>query len=446
VNAGLGTGYRLAGGLVAGAAVAASLLPGDAKWQRAVRGRRGVLARYRAWAAAHRDATRPMLWMHAPSVGEGLQARPVLELLRRERPGLQIAYTHYSPSAEPLAHAFIERGLVDFADYLPWDTIAASRTALAALRPTALVFAKLDVWPMLAREASARGVALGLVSATLGARSARRSWWGRALLGDTYARLDAVGAIDADDAERLAALGVRRSALGVTGDTRYDQVWARAARPEQPVADTLAGTLGRRRGPWIVAGSTWPPDERIVLEAWRSVRATMPDLRVIVAPHEPTEDHLRGIERWAAAHDIPMARLGAQGVTTPDPDLVLVDRVGVLGDLYGVADMAYVGGGFHPAGLHSVLEPAAFGVPVLFGPRYGASRDATRLLAAGGARVIHGVPSCAASLTAWMADGEVRRLAGDRAREVVRDGLGAAERSVGLVLGLLDPSSIVVRP
>ena len=107
-----------------------------------------------AWGASGRDRTRPLLWMHAPSVGEGLQARPVLQLARTKRPDVQLAYTFFSPSAAPFA-----RGLdVDFADYLPFDTDGEARSALDALRPRALVFSKLDVWPNLARVAAERGV------------------------------------------------------------------------------------------------------------------------------------------------------------------------------------------------------------------------------------------------------------------------------------------------
>src|SRR5689334_20982112 len=127
-----------------------------------------------------------MLWMHAPSVGEGLQARPVLELARRERPDLQLAYTFFSPSAERFA-----RGLgVDFADYLPFDTAPDASVAIEALRPTALVFSKLDVWPVLVDVAARRGVRLGMISATLAARSSRSGGLAAALLRDAYRRLE----------------------------------------------------------------------------------------------------------------------------------------------------------------------------------------------------------------------------------------------------------------
>jgi 3-deoxy-D-manno-octulosonic-acid transferase len=386
------------------------------KWLRALRARSGILDRYTAWGRTGRDRTRPLLWIHAPSVGEGLQARPVLELVRT--PSLQIAYTFFSPSAE----AFAAQLGVDFADYLPFDTRLAADAALDALAPTALVFSKLDVWPTLVDRAATRGVRLGLISATLAESSGRRHGLARALLTDAYARLDAIGAIDPQDADRLVALGARSETITVTGDTRYDQVWARAnaspPRPEGPLT--------------IVAGSTWPSDERVLLPAWRQAA---PNTRLVIAPHEPTPRHLAAIEAWARTAGVRHARLDHNDAASAD--LVVVDRLGVLGDLYGMADIAYVGGAFHAAGLHSTLEPAAFGVPVLFGPRHQGSRDAALLIAAGAAHAVSSVPDLAAKIQAWTRDDRARREAGDAARDVVRQGLGAAQRSATIVGRLL---------
>src|SRR5687768_4947035 len=272
--------------------------------------------------------------MHAPSVGEGLQARPVLQLAR-SMPELQLAYTFFSPSAASFA-----RGLdVDFADYLPFDTDGEARASLDALAPRAIVFSKLDVWPCLARQASDRGVPLGLVSATLAEGSSRRGGFAARLLADAYGRLDAVGAIDAHDAERLVSLGVRHDRISVTGDTRYDQVWARVHASDR--SSGFLGVLANERLT-LVAGSTWPSDERPLLAAWTRVRSEVPEARLVIAPHEPTEAHLTPIERWATDSRLRVARLGAADVA--DADVVVVDRVGVLGDLYAVAAVAYVGG------------------------------------------------------------------------------------------------------
>lgn len=387
--------------------------------------RRGVRARFAAFARA---PGRPLLWMHAPSVGEGLQARPVLELARERAREWQLAYTYFSPSAERFA-----AGLnVDFRDVLPFDGTGDARAAIRALDPTALVFSKLDVWPTLAREASNHGVALGLVSATLSPGSTRSRGIAATLLRDAYARLDRVGAISAEDAERLVSLGVPATRVTVTGDTRFDQVWARAAR-----ADLTSALLAPLRSdrPTLVAGSTWPADERPLLEAWSNLREQHREMRLIIAPHEPTPAHLEPIEQWATGAQVRYARFGS--VDAAEADVVIVDRVGVLGDLYAIADVAYVGGGFHAAGLHSVLEPAAFGAPVVFGPLHANSREAGLLLTAGAAARVTDAPSLEVALGHWFEEAAARRAAGDAAREVVRGGLGAAERSYALVASLM---------
>jgi 3-deoxy-D-manno-octulosonic-acid transferase len=396
------------------ARVAATL--SEAKWLRALGARAGLIDRYRAWAATHRDASRPLLWIHAPSVGEALQAQPVVELIRSQRPAVQIAFTYYSPSAERFGGNLVQRHLVDFADYLPIDHARDVDAALEALAPTALVFSKLDVWPVLVDRAASRGVTLGLLSATLSARSSRRSPFARALLHDAYARLDAIGAIDAEDAQRLIALGARPEVIEVTGDTRYDQVWR--------TATNAAGAFPELAGRTVcVAGSTWPPDERVILPGWLGS-----GLRLIVAPHEPTPTHVRPIETWADNHHVASSRLSAIDRAS---DLVIVDSVGILARLYARAHVAYVGGGFHAAGLHSVLEPAAYGVPVLFGPRHSGSRDAGLLLAAGAARVVTTSADVRTAFAEW--GGDAGRTVGAAAREVVRQGLGAASRSFALV-------------
>lgn len=416
----------------AAAATAAALLArlpylGDGKLARSLRARRGLLDRYESWAHVHRDHTRPLLWVHAPSVGEGLQARPVIDALRASRPDVQVAYTFFSPSAERFAQAVG----ADFTDYLPFDRAADMRRALGALRPTTLVFSKLDLWPVLVAEAGARGVRLGMISATLAEGSGRRGRIAGALLHDAYGALDAVGAIDAGDAQRLVQLGVAPDRITVTGDTRYDQVATRAASVDR--AGPLLAPLRSDR-PTLVAGSTWPADERVLLPAWEAVRTAVPDARLVIAPHEPTPGHLEPVRRWATRAGLSLGALGAASATS---DVVLVDRTGVLGDLYALADAAYVGGGFHAAGLHSVLEPAAFGAPVLFGPRHANSRDAGLLIDARAGEAVNDAATLARALGILLTESDTRTRAGEAARALVTAGLGAAARSADLVSQLL---------
>src|SRR5947199_6702374 len=192
--------YRLSIGLAPRALPFAARF--DKKLARGLDARRGVTARQSAWARAHRDPKRPLLWVHAPSVGEGLQAKPVLEAVRAEAPHWQLVYTFLSPSAERLARTLP----VDVADYLPFDRAADVAAALDALQPAALVFSKLDVWPELTLAARRRGTKLGLISATVALDSSRLRWPARLWAEPAYRALDRVGSISQYDGRRLQQL------------------------------------------------------------------------------------------------------------------------------------------------------------------------------------------------------------------------------------------------
>jgi 3-deoxy-D-manno-octulosonic-acid transferase len=412
------------------ARAAAAITPGgSSKTARALSGRRRIGRRYAEWAEKNRDPARPLLWVHAPSVGEGLQALPVIQLFRARNPDAQLAYTFYSPSAE----AFARTAGADFCDYLPFDTAHDARVVLDALRPTALFFSKLDVWPVLVEAASRRAVKLGMLSATMPESSKRRSSVARLALANAYAALDAVGAISEGDARRLVEAGVRDDRITLTGDTRYDQAWLRA----QTNSSERSALLQPLRAPrfTMVAGSTWPSDEERLLPAWLLAKAVQPELRLVIAPHELSGKHLDAIESWARKNNLSSARLGGDLVSRAD--IIVVDRYGVLGDLYALADIAYVGGGFRGAGLHSLLEPAAFGAPVVIGPRHPDNRDARLLMAAGGAVRCTDAASIANQIRRWLDAPDSLAHARSAAQEVVFAGLGAADLSVSLVEKLM---------
>ena len=448
---------------------ATGLVHGEAG--RAVRGRRASMARMEAWAAEYRDPTRPLIWVHAPSVGEGLMAQAVMAALREERPDVQLAFTHFSPSAERIA-----QGLgADVAGYAPWDTRGPVRKAVAALRPSAVAFVRTEVWPVLTREARHGGARLFLVNAVLSEDSGRLSWLGRRFLESVYARLDGVGAVSEDHAARYARLGVPPGAVRVTGDARFDQVSERiAARGlveargrlrSEPGGDGVGGDPADAASPFddlpgdlpsifrllwepgrftLVAGSTWKTDEQMLVPVLGVLRQER-EVRVILAPHEPTPAHLGALEERLDRAGLRHARLGAlisAGRGAADaavggprvPNAIIVDRLGVLADLYAIADLAYVGGGFRGSGLHSVVEPAALGVPVLFGPRHGNAREAAGLAEAGGGFVVEGPGDVEARIRALSEDPEALARAGAAASSYVRSEAGAARRNAALIL------------
>jgi 3-deoxy-D-manno-octulosonic-acid transferase len=425
VNSLLRIPYALAGSLAH--ALVRVVPAGESKFRRGLSARRRIVDRYERWSSTSRDPARPLVWFHAPSVGEGLQAQPIIELVRARRPDVQIAYTFYSPSAQQLSKTL----KADFADYLPFDTYADADAIIAALRPSALIFSKLDIWPALTERAAAAKVPIGVISATLAESSGRRRLFARALLADAYLAIERIGAIDEKDAEHFRQMGVRGDRVEVTGDTRYDQVWTRAHRAPSALVQSM-----RSSRPTLVAGSTWPTDEVHLFGAWRKIRDKIPDAQLVIAPHELTAAHIASVEGWARRGNLRLARIDARDASAAD--VMLVDRFGILGDLYALADVAYVGGGFHSAGLHSVLEPAAFGAPVLFGPRHEKSRDARKLIEARGGAAVTGEADLSLRLSDWLGSLPARDSAGEAARLMVQDGTGAGERSFALVSALLD--------
>jgi 3-deoxy-D-manno-octulosonic-acid transferase len=410
---------------------------GESKVARAVRARRTAADRLAEWARTARDPARPLLWMHAPSVGEGLQARVVLEALAVRRPDLQLVFTYFSPSAEGLA----ARMPVDYAGPLPWDTWSEIGRAVVAASPSAVVFTKTEVWPTLAEAARVRGARTALVAASLHEGSSRLRWPARALLRETLASLDLCAAVGAEDAERFARAGARRDALRVSGDPGVDAAAARV-RGADPAAQYLRPFLKERR-PTLVAGSTWRSDERILLPTLDALRPAHHELRVVIAPHEPTPRDVLSLgvrfteTRWVA---LPLSKANELEIVN-ELDVVIVDRVGILAHLYTIGDIAWVGGGFHRAGVHSVLEPAAAGLPMVFGPRSDNARAARDLVALGAAKVIqHGVDARQAIAT-WLHDSDARRSAGDAGRRYIEGHLGAAERTAELVSQLIPATS-----
>lgn len=405
--------------------------PFSAKLRRGVHGRRGAVERLAEWARTSRDDKRPVVWFHAPSAGESLMAQAIIAELRQQRPKVQIVFTYFSPSAERVAQHIG----ADVADYIPWDTPGSMQHALDALKPSAIAFVRTEIWPALVRLAAARGIGMALVNAVLAPNSSRLRGTSRWLLEPAYARLDRVGAVGPVDGERFGKLGVSASRVFVTGDARFDQVHARVERMDRD--QPLLARLRDDRLTTLVAGSTWSTDDEEIVPAFASARKGCP-LRLLIAPHEPDASHLRSLEARLSAARLRHARLGA--VESGDgalPEVIVVDRVGVLADLYAIAQVAYVGGGFHGAGLHSVVEPAALGVPTIFGPRHGNAREADELAGKGGGFVASDGAAFASILLDLAARPMHRKNASSAARGFVVAKLGGARRNAELISAML---------
>ena len=405
----------------------------------ALAGRLAGAAALAAWG--RRREPGPLVWLHGASAGELLGAAPAVRVLQargavRSGRRAHLLVTHASPSGRA-ALPWLEP---DHAGFPPLDAGRDCDAALAALQPGLIVFAKLDVWPGLVAAAARAGVPSALINGTVRDGSRRSGRVVRRLFRASYAELAAVGAASPEDARRLVALGVRASCLGVTGDAAFDLALERAdrARADGSV-DRFRATLGasgagRLR---LVAGSTWPPDDRALLDGVAAARRApgSPAWQLVIAPHDPTAAHVAELVAACEARGeraVRWSRLG-EGARVPDGAVVVFDEVGRLAELYAAGDVAWVGGGLGGTGLHNVLEPAAAGLPVLFGPRHDRA-DARALEEAGGGLRCPG-GALGVTLTG-LADPPAREHRGRAARAFVEARAGAAPRTADLLAPL----------
>jgi len=328
----------------------------------------------------------------------------------------------------------------EVATYLPWDLPETMGGVLDSVRPNAVVFTKTEIWPVLVAEAKRRGIPTAIIGATVPDRAGRRKWPTRAVLRPAWGSLRLACASTNADEGHLLELGVHREAVRVTGDPGMDSAASRFAASD-PSAAHLAPFHADPR-PTLVAGSTWPVDEAVVLPALQTVKEAVPSVRLVIAPHEPDIGHVGPlIERLIDAgwRTRTLEQIEASR-TVRDVDAVVVDRMGALSELYGIASVSYVGGGLHSAGVHSVLEPAAAGTPVVFGPRHENARAAWELLHRGGAKIARNADDLASVITRWLRDEPERMRTGEVGRGYIERHRGAASRTAVLLDELIATS------
>ncbi len=361
-------------------------------------------------------------------MGEALTALPVWRRLKAASPATPIVLTCTSPSSRRWPGGWP----VDRADFLPPDQPGPIRVMLETLRPRLLAFSRADVWPELTWAALERGVPVALIGAAVRPGSGRLRWPVRGLLRPLYQRIAYAAAASRADAPRLARLGVRQEALAVTGDPRHDQVLERV--PDWRAVRPLAAWA--TPGQTLVAGSTDPKDETLLLEALPALLVRWPAARLLLCPHQPGPRRTEWLTALARRVGL-VATSWREGPLQTDAPLVMVERVGVLADLYLLGALAYVGGGLASRGVHAVIEPAACAVPVIVGPR-GRAADVTGLLAAGGAVALpagNSMETLVRLWDSWLDDAPARERAGLAARAALAT--GAAQRTADRLLKLL---------
>lgn len=400
----------------AGIRIASPFVPKAKQW---VTGRKGTWQRLEA----KRDALRGCLWMHCASVGEFEQGRPVLEALKTKHPAMPVLLTFYSPSGYEARKDF---PLATHVEYLPADGGTNARRFLDLVQPKAVLWVKYEFWHHWLQALKQRGTPVFLVSAIFRKEQPFFRWYG-ATHRDMLKCFAQLFVQDEASRDLLATIGVDN--VIVSGDTRFDRVAEIAdANEDLPIAAGFKGA-----GPVIISGSTWPSDEAMLLEAFAS-RKHSP--KCVIVPHELDADHLKAIEtkfpkplaHWSelegAAQANILGTLGQRASAT-----LLVDRMGLLARLYKYADISYVGGGFGD-GIHSLLEAAAWGKPVIFGPKHHKFAEAKGLIEAGGGFEVKDASELRAVLNKLLDDPNALAGASRNAGNYVRERVGATERVV----------------
>ena len=351
------------------------------------------------------------VWFHAASLGEFEQGRPLMERLRREHPEKKILLTFFSPSGYEVRKNYDGADLVC---YLPFDTPLNARRFVKLARPEAAFFIKYEFWRNYIEVLYKRGIPCYSVSSIFRENQIFFRPYGRGY-ARCLSRMTHLFVQNETSRRLLEGIGVTN--VDVVGDTRFDRVLdiRNAAKP-LPLAERFAGC-------WkvLVAGSSWPQDEEIIIPYFNK----HPNLKLVLAPHVVSEEHLQAIERQLARPALRYSKATPKAVA--EADCLIIDCYGLLSSIYRYASMAYVGGGFG-VGIHNVPEAAVYGVPVIIGPNNKKFREAQALLRCGGCKEIAGAADFEQIMDAWLSDKEALATAGKAAGSYIADNAGAADR------------------
>jgi len=364
------------------------------------------------------------VWVQAVSVGEVMLARVVIAALRERRPDLRCNLTTTTATGRDLARRHLQ-GRIDSLCYFPLDLSHTVRRTCDRLQPALFVALETEIWPNLLRLLGRRAVPAVIVNGRISPAAFRRYRRARFFFRRVLRNLDLALMQTEGDAERLIALGMDPGRVKVTGNLKFDVLTPEAGDPQ------LEQALGIQADELVfIAGSTMPAEEEMVLTAFEAAVAQRPGALLILAPRHP--------ERWEEVaglltrRGVPFVRRSAlTGEPFAARRVLLLDTLGELSRLYARGRVIFVGGSLVPRGGHNVLEPAAHGRPVIFGPHMDNFREvAARLLAGGGAVQVEDGTALAAAFRRMATDDSFFRRSGDAARQVVEANRGALERTL----------------
>ncbi|MFH1862316.1 MAG: glycosyltransferase N-terminal domain-containing protein [bacterium] len=395
----------------------------NSKIREGIVGRRGL---FRDLADVKRKLSpnQRLIVIHCASAGEFEAARPIITAIHKRFPNCKVHVTCYSPSGyDPIQHA----SEVDSYSYLPFDSLISAHRFFRILDPDAFLIVKHDVWPNMVWAASRRKIPVLWINANLHERTKRLYVISRGFNKSFLSCLEAVLTIGEDHAIRLSRL-VSPMMIEVIGDSRFDRTLQRWQDAEKTVKKLLPLDALRNRK-CIVGGSTWGPDQRLLIPTYASLKREHPELFLVLVPHEPHEHFLDDTDFYIRGYGLKPVLYSQLNGDLSNADVLIVDKVGVLASLYRIAWIAYVGGAFGD-GVHSVLEPAVFGVPLFFGEKYYMSHEAQLLVQRQGAFPVDSPAILERHLRTFLEDENAWRTAAQIAGDFVKAGSGASERIV----------------
>ena len=387
-----------------------------------------------------RQSRAPLIWVHSVSVGETLAAVPVIEQLAARHGDWQWLVTTTTPTGSERVRAGLEP-LLDgrlLHHYLPYDLPECLRPFLEALRPSLLIIVETELWPNLLRACGRRQIPALLANARMSDKSAQGYARFPGLTGSMLGNLSRVVAQYPADAERFVALGLPRDRLTVSGNIKFDlQIDLGMASEAQALAHQWRGSGPQRRPVWLAA-STHAGEEELVLEAFAQLQKEFSDLLLVLVPRHP--QRFDNVVRLCRERGFRVQRRSDGGIPQPGVEVLLGDTMGELLRFYGACDVAFVGGSLVPVGGHNMIEPAAWGVPVVCGPHLHNFATVAQLLReSGGMCVVEDARQLAGQVADWIGDDVARDAAGAHGHAVAQENSGALQKLLDEVEALVEP-------
>ena len=374
---------------------------------------------------------KPRLWVHAASAGEFEQTRPIIAEIKKARPEVSIFISFQSESGFTLYRNYTDAKAVF---YHPVDTKKNAEKTVALIRPDVVMVMRYDFWPNHLYAAKKHGATLILAAAVLQEHSVYFKPFARQFYHYVFSLFDSIFTVSDEDQKRFAKTFNRKDALQA-GDPRFDQVLQRSSRTDR--IDHLKKYYAD--SPVLVAGSTWEKDEKLLFRAYASLAEK---LGMIVAPHDVSPENILRLEKKLSSDGIPFTRNSSLPEDFSANRVLIIDRIGLLAELYALAAIAYVGGGFG-VNVHNTIEPAVYGIPVLFGPNHHNSPEAEKLAEKGGATVIHDDLSLLHTLNKLVDSPLEREKQGIIAGNYVRNRLGASCRVAEKILNTIKVNAYI---